>query len=108
MEVVLTSVHINNNRERSIMESIRITVNHAVGLHLRPAGKFVKTAKKFESTITVSNATEAGQAVNAKSAVSVLTLGVHQGYEIEISADGPDEIQALEALKTLIEGNFGG
>lgn len=89
------------------MQNIRLTVNHAVGLHARPAAQFVQTASEFESEITVANKTKESDPVNAKSILSILTLGVHQGHEIEITADGSDEEQALKALEELIESNFG-
>lgn len=89
------------------MQSIRLIVNHSVGLHARPAAQFVKTANEFTSKITVANVTKESDPVDAKSILSVLTLGVHQGYEIEIAADGNDSADALDALKLLVENNFG-
>jgi phosphotransferase system HPr (HPr) family protein len=85
----------------------KITVTHEVGLHARPAANFVKTASQFQSDIQVSNVTVEKGPVNAKSVLSVLTLGVEQDFEIELTADGPDEQEALEALTELIQGNFG-
>jgi phosphotransferase system HPr (HPr) family protein len=89
------------------MQSIVLTVNHPVGLHARPAAQFVQTASKFEAEITVANKTKESDPVSAKSILSVLTLGVHQGYEIEITADGSDEDDALKVLEQLVADNFG-
>ncbi len=89
------------------MESIILTVNHPVGLHARPAAQFVQTASTFDSEISVANKTAESAAVNAKSILSVLTLGVHQGNEIEITAEGNDAGKALKALEALIADNFG-
>jgi phosphotransferase system HPr (HPr) family protein len=89
------------------MQRIRLTVNHPVGLHARPAAKFVQSASKFGAEITVANITKESAAVNAKSILSVLTLGVHQGFEIEITADGDDENEALKVLEQLVAENFG-
>ena len=89
------------------MEKIRLIVNHNVGLHARPAAQFVKTAMRFESDITVANITKGEEPEDAKSAVSILTLGVNQGHEIEITADGNDATLALDALKEIVENNFG-
>ena len=89
------------------MEKIRLIVNHHVGLHARPAAQFVKTAMRFESDITVANFTKGEEPENAKSILSVLTLGVIHGNEIEITADGTDATLALDALKELVENNFG-
>jgi len=84
-----------------------IPVKHNVGLHARPAALFVQTANKYSSTIKVKNLTAEGKFVDAKSIIMVLTLGVMKDHEILIQADGVDAESALDALKTLIEGNFG-
>lgn len=89
------------------MQTLKTTIDHPVGLHARPAAKFVQTAAQFQSSITVRNLTDGSDPVDAKSILSVLTLGVHKGYEVEITADGVDEKQAIEALQALIADNFG-
>jgi phosphotransferase system HPr (HPr) family protein len=86
---------------------LNITVNHPAGLHARPASLFVQTANKFSSDIQVQNLTDNSNLANAKSILSVLTLGVCQDHEIEITADGDDAEDALIALEALIEDNFG-
>jgi phosphotransferase system HPr (HPr) family protein len=90
-----------------LMDKLIITIEHSVGLHARPAAQFVQTANEFDADITVKNLTSDTDPVNAKSILSVLSLGVHQGYQIEIIAEGEDEKEALTALKKLIEDNFG-
>lgn len=88
------------------MQSTTITVTNAEGLHARPAHLFVSTAGKFEAEIQVRSLTGESEYVNAKSILSVLTLGVSQGHEIEIRAEGEDGGEAVEALSSLIEGGF--
>ncbi|NIV40507.1 MAG: HPr family phosphocarrier protein [Anaerolineae bacterium] len=85
------------------MPEITLTVHHEVGLHARPAAMFVKTAKRFCSAIKV---THGEREANAKSILSVLTLGVDQGAVITLHAEGEDADQALEALTALVNGNF--
>ena len=87
--------------------TLKITVSHPTGLHARPASMFVQTANKFKSSIEVQNLTNNSSLANAKSMLSVLTLGVCQNHEIKIIAEGDDAKDALQALKTLIEDNFG-
>jgi phosphotransferase system HPr (HPr) family protein len=86
---------------------LKIKVTHPAGLHARPASLFVQTANKFESEIEVQNLTDESDLANAKSILTVLTLGVMQDHEIEISAEGDDADEAVAALKALIESNFG-
>ena len=89
------------------MAEATIPVKHKVGLHARPASLFVQTAAKFSSKIKVKNLTTNGNFVDAKSIIMVLTLGVMRDHEVVIQTDGTDADAALDALKLLIEGNFG-
>jgi len=89
------------------LPSLTLTVNHPVGLHARPAAKFVQTAARFQSKIEATNLTKGNGPVNAKSALKVLTLAVQQGHQIRLQADGPDAEAALAALRELVESNFG-
>lgn len=92
------------------MKETKIVVNNKVGLHARPAAVFVQTASKFKSDVKVSCLDqEAGsiRVANAKSILSILTLGVFQGTEITIQATGEDEEAAAQALVELVKTNFG-
>lgn len=89
------------------MAEATIQVKNKVGLHARPAALFVQTAAKFASKVKVKNLTSNGNFVDAKSIIMVLTLGVMKDHEVVIHTDGADADAALEALKSLIEANFG-
>ena len=86
---------------------IRLTVRNRLGLHARPAAQFVATAARFRAEVTVCNVTRGTGPVSAKSINQVATLGVRQGHEIAIAAQGPDAEEALAALQALVEANFG-
>ncbi len=86
------------------MPDLVVTVNHKVGLHARPAALFVQTAARFRCNIRV---THGERAANAKSILSVLTLGAAQGALLAIHAEGEDAEQALAALQALVDSNFG-
>ena len=90
------------------MEYRRIKVTNEVGLHARPAALFVKEAGLFKSDVRVRNGTTDSDWVDAKSILSVLTLGVEKGHEIEITAEGLDETQAARALEKLIHTGLAG
>ena len=89
------------------MQSIDIAVTHPVGLHARPAADFVKLAAKFPCEIKICNLTAAGKTVNAKSILSVMTLGVQKDHVVHIETSGERENEALQALRDLIQSNFG-
>jgi phosphocarrier protein HPr len=84
-----------------------IKILNKQGLHARPAAKFVQTAKKFQSTITVNNFTKKTGPVDAKSILGVLSIGVSSGDEITLNIEGADAEQAAQAMCDLIESNFG-
>ena len=81
-----------------------LTVKNEVGLHARPATYFIQKANEFKSGIWVE---KEERRVNAKSLLGVLSLGIMQGTTITLIADGNDEQDAVEALSSLIENNFG-
>jgi phosphotransferase system HPr (HPr) family protein len=86
------------------MPEITLTIHHEVGLHARPASAFVKTASKFKSNITVQHGERSS---NAKSILGVLTLGAQKDAQIVVKAEGDDAAEALQALETLVNENFG-
>lgn len=88
------------------MKYLRLAVAHDVGLHALPAAVSVGEASRFASQIRVRNATSGSDWVDAKSLLSVLALGVEKDHEIEITAGGVDEAEALAALEMLIRTNF--
>ncbi|BCN26036.1 fused PTS fructose transporter subunit IIA/HPr protein [Vibrio alfacsensis] len=82
-------------------------IKNAHGLHARPGAMLVAEAKKFESNIRVANLDGDGKAVNAKSLMKVIALGVKHGHQLQFSAEGPDASQALEAIGKAIASGLG-
>jgi len=87
------------------MTRVEVGIRNELGLHLRAAGTFVRTASRFKAQIRVG--TEGIGAVDGKSILGLVTLGTAQGAVLEISADGPDEVEAVRALVELVENGFG-
>ncbi|MDA0821884.1 MAG: HPr family phosphocarrier protein [Proteobacteria bacterium] len=81
-----------------------VEITNRLGLHARAAAKFVQTAGRFESTIEVSRGSKK---INGKSIMGVMMLAAAQGAVIEISSDGPDEQDAIDALIALVVDGFG-
>ena len=88
------------------MYSRKVTVQNRTGLHARPASDFIACASKFKSRITIKRVGDEDDA-NAKSIVMLLSLGLGQGTEVELTAKGEDEVEAVDALVALIESKFG-
>jgi phosphocarrier protein HPr len=89
------------------MTEVVLTINNKHGLHARPAKDFIKKAREFGSKITIQNVSQPDSQAVALTAVGLLNIGVRQGHAIRLSADGPDEAQAIAALTQLVEENFG-
>jgi phosphocarrier protein len=89
------------------VRSVELEVCNATGLHARPAAQFVRAATGFRSTVRVRNLLRQGSEADAKSIIGVLGLGVGHGGRIEVTADGDDELEAIEALQRLVESGLG-
>ena len=72
-----------------------VVIKNQVGLHARPATFFIQKANEFKSSIWVE---KEERRVNAKSLLGFLSMAPAAGEVLTITADGPDEDEALEAL----------
>lgn len=86
------------------MPSARVTIVNKLGLHARAAAKLVEAAARFQSTIVIR---KDGESIDARSILGLMMLNARIGSEIELSADGPDEKEALSAVIALIQAKFG-
>lgn len=82
------------------MAQKQFTVTADTGIHARPATLLVQTASKFDSDIQLDYK---GKKVNLKSIMGVMSLGIGQGAEIVISAEGSDEQEALAGLEATLK-----
>lgn len=82
----------------------KVVVKNEQGIHMRPAGIFVKEMGKFTSQV---NILVNGNKVNGKSVMFLMGAGIKCNTEIEIECIGDDEKEALQAAITLIESGLG-
>ena len=87
------------------MPELQLLIRNQLGLHARACALFVKAASKFKSEIFVSRD---DLEVNGKSIMGVMMLAAEEGATIMVRAVGPDEVEALQALRVLVDGKFGG
>ena len=80
-----------------------VKIQNALGLHMRPADKFVRLAIKFVSDVKVH--CNGGQ-FNGKSILDLTLLGAEQGTLLEVEACGPDAEEAVAALTELVLARF--
>jgi phosphocarrier protein len=86
------------------MVSKEVTVRNQLGMHARAAARFVHTASAYQSRVRVCRA---HRVMDGKSIMGVLLLAAACGSAITITAEGPDEADALDALCRLVESGFG-
>lgn len=82
----------------------RLQIQNRLGLHARAAAVFVKAAGAYQARISIATAEKTA---DAKSIMSVMTLGAALGTEITLEACGEDAAEALAALEAVIKDRFG-
>jgi len=85
------------------LQKKELTITNKYGLHSRPASELVKIASQFDADIKLHYN---GQDANAKSILGIMVLAIEPGAEIEVSAEGQDEEEALKAIEELINNEF--
>lgn len=85
------------------MIELETMIKNRAGIHARPSAMIAQTAVKFASRIFLE---KAGNRINAKSIMGIITLAASFGSKIKVIADGPDEQAAAEAIKALFESGF--
>ena len=86
------------------MTQREVMVTNELGLHARAAARFVHLATQFTSQIRVGRGTKM---MDGKSIMGILLLAAAQGTILTITANGPDEAAAIDALVRLVESGFG-
>jgi phosphocarrier protein len=80
-----------------------IEITNSLGLHMRPADKFVKLALQFQAEIQVIHN---GNEFNGKSILDLTSLAAECGTRLELLAQGPDADAAVTALADLVAAQF--
>jgi phosphocarrier protein len=81
-----------------------VVIQNRLGLHARACSVFVKEAAKFASHVVVARD---GLEVNGKSILGVMMLAAERGADLTLRTEGPDEVEAMEALVRVVNNKFG-
>jgi multiphosphoryl transfer protein len=87
--------------------SARIRIDNPLGLHARPAARFVRTASSFAADVRVTNLSTGAGPASARSLNALATLGVRRGHDVLVEVSGREAGPALGALRELAGDNFG-
>jgi phosphotransferase system HPr (HPr) family protein len=69
-------------------------------LQMKAVAVLIQKASTFRSSVWLSRGE---RRANAKSLLGVMSLGIENAAELQISADGSDETEALEAIASYLE-----
>ena len=83
------------------MTKKNILVKLQGGLEARPVALLVQEASKYDSTIYIQSGEKK---VNAKSIMGMMSLGLDEGDELVVSADGVDEEVAVDNIEKFLSG----
>ena len=86
------------------MKQFTYTITDPLGIHARPAGLLAKAAKAYADTnVTV---TKDGNTVKAIQLMKLMSLAVKKGNEITVTAEGPQEDEAIAAMEKFFKENL--
>ena len=80
-----------------------VTIELASGLEARPIAMLVQLASSYESTIYVQSD---NKKINAKSIMGMMTLGLDNGEEVTVTANGKDESEAMDGVEKYLSSPF--
>ena len=74
------------------------------GLHARASRKLAELALSFDDTIIIVRRED--EQADARSLMDLMMLGAGCGSEVEIEAEGPAAVEALDAIEALLAAKF--
>ena len=87
------------------MPSRTVTISNRLGLHARPAMMLAECASGFACAVTIRR-DGTDETVDGKSIMQLLMLAGTCGTKLQITAEGADATDALDALVRLVESGF--
>ena len=85
------------------MKEVKYIITDELGIHARPARLLVKAVNQYDCNVAIKKGEQEG---NAKSIISIMTLGIKQGDEVTFLVDGADEAEASETLRVFLKDNL--
>ena len=86
------------------MKQFTYTVQDPLGIHARPAGLLAKLAKSFDPVVVTL--TKGEKTVKASQLMKLMALAVKKGDQVTLTAEGPGEDQAIQALEKFFQENL--
>jgi phosphotransferase system HPr (HPr) family protein len=81
------------------VQEATVVITDPIGLHARPAAIVVQTAGRYQARVRIAHGE---RRADARSIIQLLSLGVRQGSQITVTAEGADETDALAAVLAVL------
>lgn len=85
------------------MKEFQYVITDPLGIHARPAGELVKALSRFRSELKLQ---KGEKSADARRIFGIMGLAVKQGEKIVFTAEGPDEDEAVQAARKILEEQF--
>lgn len=86
------------------MQQRKLTIVNRLGIHARAAAKLVTLSTRYASSIAlVVN----GRRADARHLIAIILLSASVGAQVSLEVNGPDEVEAANAVTRLITTGFG-
>ena len=86
------------------MQQTEVTVINTQGLHARAAAKLVTLCSRYMSNVVLS---VGDRSATGRQFIAILLLSASMGAKVSLQIAGPDEVEAMKAVKALISSGFG-
>ena len=83
------------------MKKSTVEIKLQNGLEARPVAMLVQVASKYESIVYLESM---GKKVNAKSIMGMMSLGLDNGDQVTVTAEGTGEGEAVDAIEKYLQG----
>jgi phosphotransferase system HPr (HPr) family protein len=87
-----------------MMEARKVKIDSAKGQEARLAAMLVQVSSQYESSIHIEYGSKT---VNAKSIMGMMSLGLKNGDEIQVTAEGSDAVEALDGIEKYLTNKKG-
>jgi phosphocarrier protein len=81
------------------MKTFVYNLEDPLGIHARPAGLLAKEAAKYKSTVTIIHGEKKA---DTRRLIALMALGLKGGDTITVQAEGPDEAEAADGIRTYL------
>ena len=81
------------------MSRKNVIVSNVSDSHANPIAELVQLACRFDSEIILESE---NRRINAKSIMGMMSLGLMEDDEVIVTANGPDEAEAVESMAKLL------